>query len=64
MAAQTTSPAVVDKKEIQGDVVLGLQKNFQSFVFFKINSQDIAGFQAALKTLKVSSTECAPPVSS
>ncbi len=37
----------LDLHEIQGDVLIGLQKNFENFIFFKI--VDIAAFKAAMR---------------
>jgi len=36
----------LDLHEIQGDVLIGLQKNFENFIFFKI--VDVAAFKAAM----------------
>jgi Dyp-type peroxidase family len=50
-AARTTSmaPLTLDLKEIQGDVLIGLQKNGENFIFFKI--VDVALFKGLLKGL-------------
>ena len=40
------SPAL-DLHEIQGDVLIGLQKNFERFIFFKI--AEVAAFKSALR---------------
>ena len=37
----------LDLKEIQGDVLIGLQKNAENFIFFKI--VDVASFKGLLK---------------
>jgi Dyp-type peroxidase family len=44
--AQTNDP-VLDLDDIQGDVLQGLQKNSENFIFFKI--QDVQAFKNALK---------------
>lgn len=49
-AAAPAKPAL-DLDAIQGDVVLGLQKNFQCFVFFEI--AEIAQFKAKLRNVLV-----------
>src|SRR6266852_8358140 len=38
---------VLDLHEIQGDVLIGLQKNFQNFIFFRI--LDVPAFKAAMR---------------
>ena len=38
---------VLDLHEIQGDVLVGLQKNFENFIFFKI--VDVPAFKAAMR---------------
>jgi Dyp-type peroxidase family len=38
---------VLDLHEIQGDVLVGLQKNFENFIFFKII--DVPAFKAAMR---------------
>ena len=50
-ASQTASPAkaALDLDAIQGDVVLGLQKNFQCFVFFAI--EDVPAFKSKLRNV-------------
>jgi hypothetical protein len=50
-AARTTSmaPLTLDLKEIQGDVLMGLQKNGENFIFFKI--VDVTLFKGLLKGL-------------
>lgn len=49
MAIQTLSPVptLLDLGAIQGDILVGLQKDAEIFVFFRI--EDPAGFKAALK---------------
>ncbi len=37
---------VLDLHEIQGDVLIGLQKNVENFIFFKI--VDVAAFKTAM----------------
>jgi hypothetical protein len=44
--AQTNDP-VLDLDDIQGDVLQGLQKNSENFIFFKI--QDPQAFKNAMK---------------
>jgi Dyp-type peroxidase family len=44
--AQTNDP-VLDLDDIQGDILQGLQKNSENFIFFKI--QDVHAFKSALK---------------
>src|SRR5262249_25915459 len=48
-AASATSmrPLALDLNEIQGDVLIGLQKNAENFIFFKI--VDVASFKGLLK---------------
>jgi hypothetical protein len=41
-------PPALDLDEIQGDVLLGLQKFFERFLFFEI--ADVIAFKAALRT--------------
>jgi hypothetical protein len=40
-------PPALNLKEIQGDVLIGLQKNAENFIFFKI--VDVASFKGLLK---------------
>jgi len=49
VAAPGSTPGapVLDLDEIQGDVLIGLQKNFERFVFFQI--ADVAAFKVALR---------------
>ncbi len=42
-------PPTLDLNEIQGDILLGLQKNAENFIFFKIG--DVASFKGLLKGL-------------
>jgi hypothetical protein len=42
-------PLPLDLKEIQGDVLIGLQKNAENFIFFKI--VDVASFKGLLKAV-------------
>jgi Dyp-type peroxidase family len=42
-------PLTLDLKEIQGDVLIGLQKNAENFIFFKI--VDAASFKGLLKAV-------------
>ncbi|KAF8596549.1 Dyp-type peroxidase [Ceratobasidium sp. AG-I] len=46
--------SVVDVENVQGDIIFGLPKKKEEFVFFVIT--DVAKFKAALKHLKVSTT--------
>ena len=48
-ATPSAAPQELDLSEIQGDVVLGLQKNVQTFIFFKID--DVAEFKATLRNV-------------
>jgi len=45
--ARSICPLALDLKEIQGDVLIGLQKNAENFIFFKI--VDVASFKSLLK---------------
>ncbi|KAI4597060.1 hypothetical protein KJ359_004973 [Pestalotiopsis sp. 9143b] len=44
------SPAV-DLKNIQGDIVVGFAKKFETFVFFRINKDQVASFRNQLRQL-------------
>ncbi|MBV8330380.1 MAG: hypothetical protein JOZ61_07930, partial [Verrucomicrobia bacterium] len=49
LAAPVSTPdsPALDLHEIQGDVLIGLQKNFERFIFFKI--AEVAEFKSALR---------------
>ena len=49
LAAPVSTPEspALDLHEIQGDVLIGLQKNFERFIFFKI--AEVAAFKSALR---------------
>jgi Dyp-type peroxidase family len=49
--AMSMTPLTLDLKEIQGDVLIGLQKNSENFIFFKI--VDAASFKGLIKSLVV-----------
>lgn len=48
LPSSATSPQL-PLDDIQGDVIIGLQKKWQRFVFFTISPNNLAGFKAALR---------------
>jgi len=49
LAAPVSTPELpaLNLHEIQGDVLIGLQKNYERFIFFKI--VEVAAFKSALR---------------
>ena len=47
-------PVTLDLSEIQGDILIGLQKNAENFIFFKL--VDLAFFRTLVKRYVLGST--------